>query len=162
MSKLIIGRFNKDNKILFYSVEDSWKHYLIIKSQPSGDYYLYNRANKSLTKQSFRILNVPDDKNIYSSLIHDDHYTWEYNKVFFEANSPFVDKCGLPEHKVLLKMYRSLEHLIATDNQMRKDLEDIYYSHRIYYFILRLKMRYNMFKQNRALRKVIKEYRIIW
>ena len=64
MSKLIIGRFNEDNKILFYSVEDSWKHYLIIKSQPFGDYYLYNRANKSLTKQSFRILDIPDDKTI--------------------------------------------------------------------------------------------------
>lgn len=153
--KRVMAHFNEAiNNIIFYNVEDYNKKYILLRKQGTKEYLIYNTKNNTYAKVGkFEAWHKIDTKLL----------TWNYSKVFFWVNSPFVTKFGTYGYNTLVKTYKQLLKLkeIKIKNKIRyKELMKAlpFFKKIKVFFYYNL----NVIEQERTLRKQIKRLKVIW
>lgn len=163
MAKQIVGLFNGNfEKIEFYEIMDNWKEYTVLRKQGTNEYYLYDNNLKAFTKSRFPIINVPKDKNEYEKLIQPECYRWVIDAIFFWADSKIVTNYGLPGYERIMELYKNLIDIRYSDFELQKQL---FYARKESFFtwlFAKIRVKRLTYDQRKILRKVIKEYKIIW
>lgn len=164
MAKQIVGAFKTDfSGIEFYDIVDNWNEFTILKHQLSGKYYAWN--NKfSMLSEDMHIIDIPEDKNKYEELIpFKPGFSWCLDMVFFWADSKFVTDYGLPGYEKLIELYKNLISIRHQDFELDNELANIRVNQGLFsFYMASLRLWWMKKDQRRMLRKIEKEYKIIW
>lgn len=162
MGKEIVAKFNEDySGIEFYRIEMRYKHYTLISLLGHDHFYIWDNKVKVLSMDF--IGDIPDSKQEFKELIAS-ITSWDYaDYIFFWADSKLVTDFGLPHYNKLLKIYKELIEMRYTRIQFELMLEDLkiednWFIYLKYKFLTTIMM----IKQNKTIRKCIKEFKLIW
>lgn len=163
MGKQIVGMFDTDfSKIIFYEIMDNWNEYTILRKQGTNEHYLYNNEYKVFTHQHIHIINIPEDKSKYDKLIDPKQYDWAMDPVFFWADSRFVTDYGLPGYDKLIELYKNLIEIRYSDFQIAEQLSYAKEQGWLTWLLTKLQVQRLTRVQKRTLRRLIKEFKVIW
>lgn len=162
MAKQIVGAFKTDfSGIEFYDVVDNWNEFTIIKHQLSRKYYAWN--NKlSILSEDLHIIDIPEDKNKYKDIISVYQGRWCCDMVFFWADSKFVTEFGLPGYNRLIELYKTLISLRHQDLELDEELGKARETGLFNYYMAKFTIWRLGIPRRKMLRKIEKEFKVIW
>ena len=153
MEKQIVGRIIKPGDIIqFFNIVKSYNNLTVIRRSGSEDYYLY-KEDGAISVQHFPTM---------GELLECKNIKWSYNVLFFWADSKFVTEYHSPNRKALIDLYYNLLAVKHRDVEFREVVEDcksrgwFEYMYTLFYY------RRMQRRQNRDIRKVVKEFKVIW
>lgn len=158
----VIGKFNKNlDKIQFYDVVDTFKHYIILRKQGTDKYYAWDNKEKMLS-DDLHINNIPSEKKLYEYII-DNSYGWHLGEVMFYADSQFVTDYGLPHYDKLVEIYKHLLGVKKSDCEIKMELEKIRYTESyLVYLKCKIHTKRYLRKQRKIEKELEKEFKLIW
>lgn len=160
--KKLVGKFNKDlTKIEFYEIVDNYKHYTILRKQGTKKHFAWDNET-SMLSGDLHMIAIPDNKTLYKRII--EHIqTWCYGDVFFWADSKFVTEYGLPHYHMLVEIYKQMLSIKDSEVDLLRALID---AEENADFITYMKCKWQinrLFKQqNKVVKRMVKEFKLIW
>ena len=153
-SRQIVGKFNKTlDNIEFYEIIKSFNNYTIIKKINKVEYLLYNEEGY-LSKNSY--------DNIDNMINDLDKMEWTEDVLFFWADSKFVTEVYKSNYDILVDLYKNMKVCKRRELELKKELSDLKTKSLIGYIYYSITLKILNRKQNKSIRKIVKEFKIIW
>lgn len=162
MAKRIVAKFNKDfDKIEFYEIMDDYSDFTIIRKQGTQEYYAWDNKY-SVLSGNLHIISLPEDRDkMYEILKNCEE--WYYGLVFFWADSKFVTEYGLPNYEKLVDIYKQLINIKITEFNVQQTLKEVWENENLIVYIkTKLLARKLLKAQKQTVKKLEKEFKIIW
>lgn len=161
MKKQILATFKPNNKegfdfyILQYKTKDNLIY--VLKNNLNEKIYCWFKNHNILIDLNIKVL--PKEEQVYELVNHKNIID---NKcIMFLADSLFLDIYGLVEWKDLIYVKEKILNLDENDNNIDRLLDYTKSNNLIKYFYFKFK-KWILFRNKRKLRKLLKEYKIIW
>ena len=159
--KVILASFNKDNtSIDFYEVHSIYNNRsYVLRKQGTDRYYLFMRSIYVLIdlKTTF----PPKNEEILNDLTHIEN-TVDSNCLMFYANSNFVKLHGIWKDKDLIALKNRCLMIKFSAEQAKAALMEIKKESKIHYIKNLLVYYWTIKRQDRKLKRNLKEFKILW
>jgi len=160
--KIILAAYNKDNtKIEFYQVHSIYnnnKSY-VIRKQGTNKYYLFMRSVYVLV--DLKTMFPPEDEEALARITHAEN-TVDGNCLMFYADSNFVKLQGIWKDSDLIALKNRCLKIKFAAEQARAALQEL--KEKSLWLYIRSLPTYwwTIRRQDRKLRKNLKEFKILW
>lgn len=160
--KIILAAYNKDNtKIEFYQVHSIYnnnKSY-VIRKQGTNEYYLFMRSMYVLV--DLKTMFPPEDEEALARITHAEN-TVDSNCLMFYADSNFVKLQGIWKDRELIALKNRCLKIKFASEQAKAALQELK-EKSLWLYIRKLPIYWWTIKrQDRQLRKNLKEFKILW
>lgn len=160
--KIILAAYNKDNtKIEFYQVHSIYnnnKSY-VIRKQGTNKYYLFMRSMYVLV--DLKTMFPPEDEEALARITHAEN-TVDSNCLMFYADSSFVKLQGIWKDRDLIALKNRCLKIKFAAEQAKAALQEL--KEKSLWLYIRSLPTYwwTIKRQDRKLRKNLKEFKILW
>lgn len=160
--KIILAAYNKDNtKIEFYQVHSIYnnnKSY-VIRKQGTNKYYLFMRSMYVLV--DLKTMFPPEDEEALARITHAEN-TVDSNCLMFYADSNFVKLQGMWKDRDLIALKNRCLKIKFAAEQAKAALQEL--KEKSLWLYIRSLPTYwwTIKRQDRQLRKNLKEFKILW
>ncbi len=162
MAKEVVGKFNeKFESIDFYEIMFRYKKFTVLRQLGTDDYYIWESKNRMLSRKLNKN-EVPTSKAAFE-YIFEAITEWYVGLIFFWSDSKLVTQYGLPGYDKLVKIYKELLSTRYGEIMLEQALESLkeqdgYFT----YLMYKSRTFFEMFRKRRVMRKMEKEFDLIW